>query len=137
MQDNVFPGTCLKDTERSFQGSKLIRPLHKSQGLTLNHKFKRGFMVSQNFSTGRACRLAPGFVEVGRVARELKGQLALDPDSERGVQCFSLTLNSHPLPYFSHQQKEASLSLSWEMAASFILWESLSFKFGKNKFENV
>lgn len=121
MKDNAFPGTCLKDTKRSFQGSKLIRPLHKNQGLTLNHEVKRGFMVFQNSSTGRACRLAPGFVDVERAARELKGPLALDPDSEPGVQCFSLTLNSHPLPHFFHQQKEASLGLSWEMAASFTL----------------
>lgn len=123
-------GTCLKDTERSFQGPTLIRCLHKSQGLTLNHEFNRGFMVSQNIRTGKACHLAPAFAEVERVARELKGQLALDPDSELGVQCFSLTLNSHPLPPFFHQQKEASLGPSWEIAASFTLWESLFFKSG-------
>lgn len=100
MKDNAFPGTCLKDTERSFQGSKLIRSLHKSQGLTLNHEFKRGFMVSQNSSTGRACHLAPGFVDVERAARELKGQLALDPDSELGVQCFFPHPELSPSPSF-------------------------------------
>lgn len=75
-------------------------------------------MVSQNISPGRACRLAPGFAEAERAARELKGQLALDPDAELGGQCFSLTLNFHPLPHFLHQQKEASFGPSWEMAAS-------------------
>lgn len=138
IKDNPFPGTCLKDTETSFQGPELTRPLHKSQGLTLN-QFERGFMVSQNVSTGRACSPARGFIEMEKAARELKRQLAHDPDSEPPVQCFSPTLNSHPLTHFFHQQREASLNPfplgKWQPLSH--CGNPFSLNLVKNKFENI
>lgn len=63
IKDSSFAMTCLKDTQTSFQGLRLTKPLHNSGGLTLNCSLKEGLWFHRMSTPEEPVVHPPGFIE--------------------------------------------------------------------------